>query len=111
MCEECGLGLSIHVQIQRWEQGVQIPPLKSHKSIGFISHSGPSPLKNHKATKPAVNDEPSLARWRADDGQLIVVFGSSFSSSTKKRWNASDKIFWICAWYKSENLRLDTKKA
>ena len=26
--------------------------LKSHKNIGFLSSTGPNPLKNHKATKP-----------------------------------------------------------
>ena len=28
------------------------PPLKNHKNIGFLSNTGPDPLKNHKATKP-----------------------------------------------------------
>ena len=68
-------------------------PLKNHKRIGFFSNTGPDPLKNHKATKPAFNVGPSSAcqgnaiemafRWWADDGQLIVVFGSSLPSSTK----------------------------
>ena len=50
------------------------------------SNTGPDPLNNHKATKPAFNVGPSLARkrntiemafcWRADDGPLLVVFGS-----------------------------------
>ena len=25
----------------------------NHKNIGFLSNTGPDPLKNHKATKPA----------------------------------------------------------
>ena len=56
------------------------PPLKN---IGFLSNTGPDPLKNHKATEPEFNVGPSSARqgndicWRANDGQLIVVFGSS----------------------------------
>ena len=33
--------------------GVRIP-LKNHKNIGFLSNTGPDPLKNHKATKPAL---------------------------------------------------------
>ena len=75
-------------------------PLKNHKNIGFLSNTGPDPLKNHKATKPAFNVGPSSARqrnaikmafcWRADDDPLIVVFGSSLPSSTKKSWNPSD---------------------
>ena len=36
------------------EQGVQTP-LKNHKNIGFLCNTGPNPLKNHKATKPAFN--------------------------------------------------------
>ena len=45
---------------ERWT-GVQDPPLKNHKNIGFLSNTGPDPLKNHKATKPAFNFRPSLA--------------------------------------------------
>ena len=72
-------------------QGSGTPPGKS-QNIGIPSDTGPNLLK-HKAIKPAFNVEPSLARqqnaiymafrWRADNGPLIVVFGSFFSSSTK----------------------------
>ena len=37
------------------------PYLKNHKNIGFLSNTGPYPLKNHKATKPAFNVGPSSA--------------------------------------------------
>ena len=40
------------------------PLLKNHKNIGFLSNTGPEPLKNHKATKPAFYVEPSFARHR-----------------------------------------------
>ena len=47
-------------------QGVQTPPpLKNHKNIGFLSNlsnTGPDPLENHKAAKPAFNVGPSSAR-------------------------------------------------
>ena len=33
-------------------EGVQAP-LKNHKKIGFLSNTGPDPLKNHKATEPS----------------------------------------------------------
>ena len=66
--------------------------VKNHKNIGFLSNTGPDPLKNCKAAKPAYNVGQSSARlrnaikmascWRADDGPFIVIFGSSFSSST-----------------------------
>ena len=38
--------------------------LKNHKNIGFLSNTGPDPLKNHKATKPAFNVGPPSARQR-----------------------------------------------
>ena len=38
------------------------PPLKNPQNIGFISNTGPDPLKNHKAAKPAFNVGPSSAR-------------------------------------------------
>ena len=61
-------------------------PLKNYKNIGFLSNTGPDPLKNHKATKPAFNVRATSARQRdalkADDGLLIVVFGSFLPSST-----------------------------
>ena len=40
------------------------PSLKNHKNIGFLSDTGPDPPKIYKATKPAFNVEPSLARQR-----------------------------------------------
>ena len=64
------------------------PPLKNHNTIGFPSNTGPDPQKNHKVTKPAFNVGPSYVRqafrWWADVGPLMVVFGSSLPSSTKK---------------------------
>ena len=39
------------------------PPEKS-QNIGFLSNTGPDPLKNHKATMPAFNVGPSSARQR-----------------------------------------------
>ena len=36
--------------------------LKNDKNIGFLSNTGPDNLKNHKATKPAFNLGPLLAR-------------------------------------------------
>ena len=59
-------------------QGVRTP-LKNHKNIEFLSNTGPDPLK----IKPAFNVGPSSAhqrmvfRWRAGDGPILVVFGST----------------------------------
>ena len=74
--------------------GPDTPPplLKNYNNIGCLEITGPDPLKNHIATKPAFNDWQSLARqrnaismafrWRADDDPFIVVFGSSIPTST-----------------------------
>ena len=44
-----------HGRIQRGGQGVRTPPPpKNHKNIGFLSNTGPDPLKNHKATQARV---------------------------------------------------------
>ena len=61
-----------------------LDPLKDSKNIGFLSNTGPDPLKNHKATKPAFIGMPAkrhfnvvilmMFRWLSDDGPLIVVF-------------------------------------
>ena len=37
------------------------PTLNNHKNIGFLSNSGPDPLKNQEATEPAFNVGPSAA--------------------------------------------------
>ena len=74
------------------------PLLKNHKNIGFLGNTGPDPLTNHKATKPAFNIGSSSARqrnailmafrWRANVGPLIVVFGSSLQHQRKKHSRA-----------------------
>ena len=78
------------------------PPWKITK-IGFLSNTGPDPLKNCKATtRPKFNVKPSLGRqrnpikmafcWRADDSPLLVVFWSSLLSSTKKNLSKLDPL-------------------
>ena len=47
---------------------VQRAPLEKNKALGFLSNTGPDPLGNHKATRPAFNVGPSSARQRDDDG-------------------------------------------
>ena len=46
----------------RGRQGVRTAPLKNYNNKGFLSKTGPDPLKNYKATKPEFNVGPSLAR-------------------------------------------------
>ena len=85
--------LVIHVRIQRGGQGVWTP-LKNHKNIGFSSNIGLDPLKNgsYQASiqcwaiiGPPAKRHLMVFRWRAEDGPLIVVLGSSLPSSTKKK--------------------------
>ena len=40
------------------EEGQGPPPPEKLQNIGFLSNTGPVPLKNHKATNPAYNDGP-----------------------------------------------------
>ena len=40
-----------HVRIQRGTGGPDPPPERS--GLGFLSNTGPDPLKNHNATEPA----------------------------------------------------------
>ena len=67
------------------------PPPENHKAIWFLSNTGPDPLKNHKATRLALNVGSSSAGQRkmvfllqVEDGRHIMVFGSSLPSSNKK---------------------------
>ena len=58
-------------------QGVCTPSGKSQKYRVF-SNTGPDPLENHKATKPAFHDGSSSARQQANNGpSVLMVFGSS----------------------------------
>ena len=60
-----------HARIQRGGRGSGPPP-ENHKNIGYLSNTGPDPLKSHKATKPLFNGRPLRARL------------SSLPSATKK---------------------------
>ena len=76
-------------------------PLEKSQNIGFLSNTGPDPLKAHKmlCTKSVCNVGPLSARqrnaiymafrWWADDGLLIALLGSYFPSSTKKKQEKS----------------------
>ena len=49
------------------------PSLKNHKNIGFLSNTGPDPLKNYKATKPAYNVGLSLACQQNTGGLMMAL--------------------------------------
>ena len=65
--------------------------LENHKTIKFLSNTGPDPLEDHKATKPGFNVGPTSTRinsnhltafhWRADFGPRLVVYLSSLIST------------------------------
>ena len=68
-----------HERIQRgWGTGGPDPPGKSQKYRVF-SNTGPDPLENHKATRPAFHDGPSSGRSASGPimAPLLVEFGSS----------------------------------
>ena len=59
------LSISLDTYADPRGTGGQNPiPLQNHKNIGFLNNTGPDLLKNHRATKPAVNVGPSSARQR-----------------------------------------------
>ena len=95
--------MTFHMCGSRGGQGLRTPPPPEKlQSIGFLSNTGPDPLKNHKVTKPAFNIGPSSARQRnaiiADDGPTLVVFGSNhILKKRKKKLDPSEKTFWIRA--------------
>ena len=62
------------------------PPLKNHKNIEFLSNTGPDPLKFSRLPRqhPTLGHHRHASetpfksfRWWADDGPLLVIFGSS----------------------------------
>ena len=75
--------------------------MKNHKNIGFLSNTGSTPPKNHKATKPAFNVAPSsdrqrnaikmTFRWRADDG--LWILSSTIKKEKKKTLSKLDPIW------------------
>ena len=51
-----------HALIKRDEGEGPDPPPEKLQNIWFLINTGPDPLKNHKAKKPAINVGPPLAR-------------------------------------------------
>ena len=77
----------------RGSKGVRTP-LKNHKNIGFLSNTGPDPLKSQSYQASiqcwiiiGTSAERHLMafRWRANGDPLMVLFGSSLPSSTNKK--------------------------
>ena len=72
-----------HGQIQRGIGGPPPPPppLKNHKNIGLLSNTGPDPLENKKATKPAFHVGPPSARQR--NAIDVFFFKKSFQNESQ----------------------------
>ena len=92
----------------RGRPGGPLPSLRNYKNIGFLSNTGPDPLKIAKL--PSQHSilghywHTSLMRFKCwvNYGPLVMVFvWSSLPSKikTKKlsKLDPSDKLFWICA--------------
>ena len=88
-----------HARIQRGAGGPDPPPpWKITKIKKFLSNrnTGPDPLKFSKLTSWAIIGTPAkrhlkVFRWQADDGPLLVIFGSSpLKKRRKKRCQSSD---------------------
>ena len=63
------------------------PPLKKYKNVGFLSNTGPEPLKNPKATKRAIIGLPAKRHLnKANSGIWILL------PSAKKRLSQLDHL-------------------
>ena len=85
------------MQGSRGEGAEQVPPLKNHKAIGFFSNTGPDPVENHKAAKPAFKFGPSSACQR------ICILSPLINNKKKMSLTHSDKTFLICTCQHSQN--------
>ena len=93
----------VHVQIQKGDRESEPPPPPPPpiKNIGFLSNTGPYPLKKAQSYQAstqcwAIIGPPAKRHlmaflWRADDGPLLVPIGSSFLSSKKKKRKKKEK--------------------
>ena len=88
--------------------GPDPPPLKNHKNKGFLSNTGPDPLKIEKLPsqhsmlghhRPAPISETPF-KWRFAGGPMIARFKFYWDSLSphKKRCQSFDKTFWIRAY-------------
>ena len=79
----------IHAQIHRGVGDPDLPSLKMKKKkhLGFLSNTGPDPLKPTKLPR----QHSMLGHHQHTSETLLVVFGSCHI------WTPSDKTFWIDA--------------
>ena len=64
------------------------PPPEKSQNIGILGNTGPDPLKNHKPPSQhsmlGHHRHASETHLSADDGPLIVVFGSAAPINLKR---------------------------
>ena len=97
-----------HVRIQRGGgQGVRTPPpLENYKNKGFISNTGPDPLKITKLPsqhsmlghhRPASEGVSLAGRWwPANSGIWILPLFIKLKKKNRcQSWTTSEKTFWI----------------
>ena len=74
------------------------PPPEKSQNIVFLSKTGPNPLKNHKAIKPAFNFRPlSLVDRRWPAYSSIRLDPLPPRQKTLSKLDPSDNTFWIRA--------------
>ena len=71
------------------------PPPEKSQNIGFLSNTGPGPLKDYIATKPAfIVGVPSGSPAKR---HLRFAGGPMMKNKTLSKFAPSGKIFWIRA--------------
>ena len=89
----CAAFFSNYMRGSRGGQGVRTLPLRNYKNIGFLRI--PSKISKrpsqHKVGPSSVRQEMAFRR-QADDGPLLVVFGSSLPWKTNTKSRQSCKI-------------------
>ena len=103
------LVLHARIQMGAGERGPDLPPLKNHKNIGFLSNTGPDPLKITKLQSQFStlghhrHASKTPFKWRFAGGMMIAslkwyVDPSSPHQLKKCQSSApSDKTVWIRA--------------
>ena len=82
-----------HGRIQRGGTGgPDPPPPEKSQKYRVLSKTGLDPLKITKLPRWAIIGTPMAFRWRADDGPIKAVFGSSIPPSTNKKKKKKKKI-------------------
>ena len=77
-------------------EGLDPPPLKNHKAMGFVNNTGSDPKKitklpsQHSMLGPSAKRHLNSVLLVGDNGLFLVVFGSSPPSSTKKTTKTSE---------------------